>query len=168
MLRGVWHVLGFGIFLACAGCGPRIDLTKLAVTDTFTGYYDNGVKDGKNHLVPSISFRLQNDGTVPATQIQLTVAFWKDGDDGELDSREVLGVGSEPIPAGAKSPNPILVRSGVGYTLEGPRADLFVHSAFTDFTVKILAKRDGKIVRIGEVKVDRRLIPRASEIAGRP
>jgi hypothetical protein len=168
MFRLIWHVFGLGILLACAGCGPRIDLTKLSVTDTFTGYYDNGVKDGKNHLVPSISFRLQNDGTVPANQVQLTVAFWRAGDDGELDSREVLGIGSEPIPPGAASPEPILVRSGVGYTQEGPRAELFAHSLFKDFTVKILAKRDGKIVPIADIKVDRRLIPRVSEVAGRP
>jgi hypothetical protein len=167
MQRVLRHVLGLGIFVACAACGPRIDLNSLAVTDTLTGFYDNGVKDGKNHLVPRISFRLQNNGDVPATHVQLTVAFWKDGDDGELDSREVLGIGGEAIPPGASSPNPIVVRSEVGYTLEGPRADLFSHTLFRDFSVRILAKRDGKIIRIGEVKVDRRLIPHVSEIAGR-
>src|SRR5262245_10502736 len=165
MRRGFGYVCLLGILLAGAGCGPRIDLTKLGVTDTFTGWYDDGVKDGKNHLVPSISFRLQNNGTVPATHVQLTVGFWREGDDGELDGREVLGIGGEAVAPGA-STNPILVRSTVGYTLEQPRAELFTHSQFKDFVAKILAKRDGKIIRIGEIKIDRRLIPRTSETAG--
>jgi hypothetical protein len=80
----------------------------------------------------------------------------------------VLGIGSEPMPPGAKSASPIMVRAGVGYTLEGPRSELFAHSLFRDFTVKVLAKRGGKIVRIADVKIDRRLIPRLTEIAGRP
>jgi hypothetical protein len=166
MRYGCGLVVGLAILVAASACGPRLDLHQLGVTDTFSGFYDNGLKDGKNHLVPSITFRLQNNGSVPATHVELTVAFWKDGDDGELDGREVLGIGADPVAPGQTS-NPILVRSTVGYTLDPPqpRAALFEHSGFKDFTAKILAKRDGNIVRIAEVKIDRRLIPRVSQAA---
>src|SRR5690606_12116980 len=93
-----------------ASCGPRIDLNALEVVETFTGWYDNGVKDGLNHLVPSLSFRLKNNGSVPADHVNLTIAFWMDGDDGEYDGREVVGIGGTPVPPGGTS-EPILVRA---------------------------------------------------------
>jgi hypothetical protein len=158
------HFLPILVGLAVVGsvsCGPRIDLSSLEVTDTVTGWYDNGVKDGKNHLVPSLSFRLKNNGTVPATHVQLTISFWMAGDDGEYDGREVVGITGTPVPPGG-STEPILVRAAHGYTLEQPRAELFTHSGFRDVTARILAKRDGRIVRISEVKIDRRLIPQKS------
>jgi hypothetical protein len=154
-----------GLALICGvSCGPRIDLNALEVSDTFTGWYDNGIKDGLNHLVPSLSFRLKNTGQVPATHVQLTVTFWMEGADGEYDGREVVGIGGDPVPPGASS-EPILVRASYGYTLEQPRAELFSHSQFKDVTARILAKRDGRIVRIGEIKIDRRLLPQ--QTAGR-
>jgi hypothetical protein len=160
-----WRVLALGVALASSvSCGQRIDLSRLAVVETFTGWYDNGIKDGKNHLVPSVSFRLQNNGQVPVTYVQLTIAFWLAGADGEYDGREVSGVGDNPIPPGGSS-EPILVRAQHGYTLEQPRAELFTHSGFRDVTARILAKRDGRIVRIAEVPIDRRLIPHAAQSA---
>ena len=40
-------------------CGSRVDLkAALQVTDVSTGWYDAGVVDGKNKLVPRVSFRL--------------------------------------------------------------------------------------------------------------
>ena len=154
-LRQTAFALALGL---SASCGPSIDLSALTVTDTFTGWYDNGIKDGKNHLVPSLSFRLQNNGSVPATHVQLTIAFWMDGADGEYDGREVVGIRDTPVPPGGSS-EPILVRANHGYTLEQARAELFAHSQFRDVTARVLAKRDGRIVRIGEIKIDRRLIP---------
>jgi hypothetical protein len=161
MLRYSRPLLVVLAVIAGASCGPRIELSSLAVVDTSTGWYDNGVKDGKNHLVPSVSFRLKNNGDVPATHVQLTVSFWMAGDDGEYDGREVVGITGTPVPPGG-STDPILVRASYGYTLEQPRAELFTHSGFRDVTARILAKRDGRIVRISEVKIDRRLLPQHS------
>jgi hypothetical protein len=146
-------------FAAAPACGPDVDLAKsIAVTDVFSGYYDNGVKDGKNHLLPSITFRLQNVGAESLANVQLMVSFWQEGADGELDSLQVPGIGSRQVSAGAAT-EPIQVRSTVGYTLEGARADFFMHSLFRDMTAKIFAKRSGKIVPVGEVKIDRRILP---------
>jgi hypothetical protein len=144
--------------LAGAGCGPAIDLSKLEVTEVFTGYYDNGIKDGWNHLLPSISFRLKNNGAVPVTDVQLSVAFWVDGGDGEKDSRQVLGIGHDALAPGAAT-TPILVRPDHGYRLEGPRSTLFDNSLFRDMTARIFGKRSGKIVRLGEFKIERRVLP---------
>ena len=153
--------------LVCAeaGCGPAPDLTKLELTDTFTGWYDFGVAAGENKLVPSVSFRLKNNGSVPVDSVQLTVSFWVEGGDGEKDSSEVRGIGTESVAPGASS-EAVLVRSTVGYTTPGARAEIFTHSQFKDWVAKLFAKRGGKIVPIGELKIDRRIIPQTA--SGRP
>ena len=55
-----------------------------------------------------------------------------------------------------------------GYTLDQPRAELFSHSQFRDVTARVIAKRDGRLVRIGDVAIDRRLIPQRSPICRGP
>jgi hypothetical protein len=144
------------------GCTPTIDLSKaIGVTEVFSGWYDFGVVEGKNKLVPSISFRLQNVGDVPVRRVQVLVSFWPDGADSDLESREVTGIGADDVAPG-QSGGPVLVRSSVGYTIEQPRNELFMHSGFKDFTVKLFAKRAGKIVPLGEYKIERRIIPQTS------
>jgi hypothetical protein len=159
-MQRCWRRFGLAIALAWAtGCGPAVDLSKITVTDTLTGWYDAGITDGMNKLVPSVSFRLKNDGPTPATEVALSVVFWRDGDDGEWDGKEVRGLGSDPLAPGASS-EPILVRAETGYTLEQPRSELFSHSMFRDVTARVIAKRDGRNVRIADLKIDRRIIPR--------
>lgn len=148
--------------LSSASCTQDIDLTKaLTATDVFSGYYDAGVVNGLNKLVPSISFRLQNVGDVEVKRVQALVSFWVQGDDGEKDSREVTGINSDGVMPGASS-EPVLVRSAVGYTIEQPRNELFTHSLFKDFVVKVFVKRAGKIVPLGEFTVERRIIPQTT------
>ena len=44
-----------------ASCGHQFDVEKaLKITDVRTGWYDAGIQDGKNKLVPSITLKLQN------------------------------------------------------------------------------------------------------------
>ena len=149
------------VLSGASASGPRIDLTALKVTDVLSGWYDVGEVDGLNKLVPSISFRLKNNGEQPVDHVQLTVSFWQNGADGESDSYEVTGIGAEEVPPGGVS-KPILVRSGVGYTIDQPRAELFDHSQFVDFTAKIFAKRGGRIVPVGEFVLERRIIPQTT------
>src|SRR5262245_49303841 len=128
MTRTPLLVLAVLFFLAPAACGPSVDLSKaLEVTDLLTGYYDAGVKDGKNHLVPSISFRLHNKASKAIGPVQLSVAFWQKGADGEWDSSVVQAITGKGLDAGATTDS-ILVRATVGYNLEGARVDLFSHS----------------------------------------
>ena len=51
-------VLAATAALLLAGCGHQFDVEKvLKITDVHTGWYDAGIQDGKNKLVPSISMR---------------------------------------------------------------------------------------------------------------
>lgn len=149
------------------GCGPSVDLSKaLKVTEVFGGWYDDGVKNGTNHMVPSISFRLQNAGTAALDEVDLLVSFWMEGADGEWDSRDVQAIGSTAVQPGA-STQPILVRADVGYNLQQARAELFTNTGFKDVIAKLVAKRGGRFYPLGEFKLDRRIIPNAAETVGR-
>ncbi len=157
------HLLAVGAgalaLVMLAGCGPGVDLSKaLQVTDVLGGYYDAGMKDGGNYLVPSITFRLHNtsDRTIGSTQ--LTVAFWQDGADTDWDSVILQGIGSDGLAAGA-STGEIVARCPHGYTLDEARDKLFTHSLFQDVTVKFFASRAGTIWPLGEHKLDRVILP---------
>jgi hypothetical protein len=163
MTRAPLLVLAVLFFLTPAtACGPSVDLSKaLEVTDLLTGYYDDGVKDGKNHLVPSISFRLHNKESRAIGPVQLSVAFWQKGADGEWDSTVVQAITGRGLDAGATTDS-ILVRASVGYNLEGARTDLFNHSQFKDVIAKLFASQAGEIVPIGQYTLDRSIIPHLS------
>jgi hypothetical protein len=160
------------LLLVLSGAGAAacntVDLTKtLQVTDVQSGWYDDGIKDGKNKLVPQMVFRLKNVSSEPITSVQLNVAFWKDGADGMTDEVILQAISSTELAPGA-STEPIRARSPVGYTTEGARADLFAHSQFKDMTAKIFAKRGGSLFRMGEFKIERKLILPDQRDAPRP
>jgi len=156
------------------GC-TQVNLQEaLEVTEVSTGWYDDGVvdapgqqQDGWNHLVPYVSFRLQNESERPLSSVQLTVSFWWAGGDGEFDSVLTSGIGDESVPAGG-STDPIHIRGNVGFNLEGPRADLFMNSRFKDAVAKVFARRGGRIVALGEFPVDRRVIPQQTIVNTMP
>jgi len=165
-------VVAIALISTPIGCGANVDLaTAVKAVDVLTGYHDAGViKEGPqvgwSHILPSITFKLQNDSAAPISSVHLMVSFWPDGKDGELDSRELPGIGNDPVAPGASS-EAITVRSTVGFNLEAPRTELFNQSGFVDWTAKLFAKRGGRIVPIGVFKIDRRLLPR-ERVSNRP
>jgi hypothetical protein len=167
MLRRPLAVVALvALMFAPAACGPDIDIQKsLTVTDVISGYYDNGLKDGWNYLMPSITFRIANSASANLTGLELTVAYWQDGKDGVWDEVLVQRVGNDTIPANGMS-DPVTVRGTVGYRLEEARADLFTHSLFKDVTAKIFVRRGGRIYPISSVKLDHQIIPHVK--SGRP
>jgi hypothetical protein len=162
------------IVLAClflsvtAACGPQPDLAKdLKLTPGITGYYDDGVKNGLNRILPSITFTLKNEGQLPISNVDLVAAYWEVGADGEIDSMQIRGITGAPLEPGATSET-ITVRSSVGYTHEGPRAEMFSNSRYKGFIVKIFAKRSGKTTKLGEFPIDARLLPAVQKDGSRP
>ncbi len=150
------------LVIGASACSQVNLSTALKVTDISTGYYDDGIKDGKTHLLPAITFQLHNETSESIRSVQLTVSFWRDGDDGETDSVLVAGIQGPALAAGA-STEPIAVRATVGYTLEGARADFFTHALFKDFTAKVFAVRAGRFYKLGEYKLDHNMIPHITQ-----
>jgi len=147
------------VAIATAACGSAVDLSKgLEVTDVLTGYYDEGIKNGTAHMVPSITFKLRNKIDETIGPVQASVAFWPIGADGEKDSVLVQAIGASGLAAG-RSTDSLMARSTVGFTVEGARADMFTNSQYVDWVAKIFASQHGTIYRLGEIKIDRRIIP---------
>ena len=146
--------------VGAAACEPSIDLsTSLKLIPTLTGYYDNGrTEAGENHFLPSLPFQLQNTGNVPIANVDMSVAFWPDGRDGELDSKYIKVIGGTPL-APATTSESITVRSSVGYTSPYAGEQIFAHRDFKDFVIKLFAKRRGKTTKLAEISVDRRVLP---------
>ena len=168
MVRRLLLVVAFAAVATAPACGPAIDLkSSLKIVDVVSGYYDAGLKEGWNYLVPSVTFRLQNNASADLTGLELTVAFWKDGEDGEWDSTLIQRIGNDHILAGGKS-DPVTVRCPVGFRLEEARADLFTHSMFKDVTAKVFARRSGTIVPIGEIRLEHQILPHVKSADGRP
>jgi hypothetical protein len=140
-----------------ASCGPRVDVKQaLQVTEVTTGWFDAGIVDGKNKLVPSVAFRLKNAADQQLSSIQLNIVFavppdWE-------DDTFLRGIGSSGLPPGQASDR-FVVRAKHGYTGEQPRAEMLQNSKFQDARVKIQVKHaSNQWVQLAEFPVERQLL----------
>jgi hypothetical protein len=151
--------------LLAAACSSSVDIKQaLEVTEASSGWYDAGIVDGKNKIVPSITFKLRKKQDIDLSAIALNIAF-----------RYVPAPGSnveEPWEdfyvqrAEFKNRNetdPLVVRLPNGYTAEPPqsRLEMLKNSQFRDVRARIFAKySSSQWVEIGTVDVQRQLIVR--------
>jgi hypothetical protein len=149
------------VLLAATACGPSVPLeTALQVTDVSTGWFDEGIVNGQNKLVPSVTFRLTNASTEGVRSVQLNTMFMLLPENEEWDATLTQGVLGQGLDGGA-STNPITVRGKVGFTGAQPRAEMLQHRLFKDVNVRIFAKRGSEQwVRLGEYRVERKLLTR--------
>ncbi len=60
-MRALARLLPILSFIAFTACGPTVDLTKgLEVKIVNSGWYDLGIVNGQNKLVPTVTFTLHN------------------------------------------------------------------------------------------------------------
>lgn len=165
-MRLVTHALALtavsAVFVASTACGPEVDLAKSAqIVDVQTGYYDMGVINGKTKMVPQAIVHVKNVGDRTLPGFQMSTSFWVAGDDGMKDEMMVQHSVAKDLAPGATS-EAILLRANFGFTLEVPRAEAFSNSYFRDFTMKVFGKIGGRIAKLGEFTVDRKIIPKDS------
>ena len=158
--------------IAAGACGPTPDLTAVKLIPQMTGYVDGGftaegVYAGQPRILPSVTFVLKNEGTLPIEYVDLTVAFWRVSDDGELDSKFIKAMGAQPLAPGATSDS-LTVQADVGYSSPTSRAEFFFNSNFVDFKVKVFARRAGNNASLGEIPLERRLLPTVRKTGLRP
>lgn len=166
--RLLWAVAG----LICAsllatGCGETVDAQEaLELTDVVTGWFDAGIQDGKNKLVPTVSFRMRNKASASISGVQLNAVFRVIGDLEELGSSFVRGVDASGL-APSASTSTFVLRSTLGYTGEQPRMQMLQHSLFRDAQVEIFAKHGSKNwVKLAQYTIQRQLL--TGEQAGTP
>jgi hypothetical protein len=145
--------------LALSACASRVDLKgALQVTDVSTGWFDAGIVDGKNKLVPSISFRLANTADADLDAVGLNVVF-RLADTDEIHEE----VFKQRVPFENKQTELIIVRSQNGFTGDPPqtRLEMLKHSLFRDMDVVIMARQtSAQWVELHRVRVERTLLTR--------
>ena len=158
------------IALAAAGagaasCNRSVDIKEaIEVVDTTSGWYDAGIVDGKNKIVPSVTFRLKRKGRADVAGVALNVVFRHppvEGANLEEDWDEVFIQRADF--KGADQTDPLTVRTEKGYTGDPPqsRLDILRHSGFRNVRARIFAKySSSQWVEIGIVDVERQLLVR--------
>ena len=148
------------VLIFCAGCGPTVDLTtNLQVLDVSSGWFDAGIKNGQNKLVPSITLSLKNKSDQKLSALQLNALFRRVAEKEEWGSGFVTVVGSQGLAPGAVAPA-LTIRSQLGYTGSGEsREDMLRNTHFIDAQVELFAKYGStQWKRIGEFPVTRQLL----------
>ncbi len=146
--------------VVCAGCSPTVDLSAaLQVQDYSTGWFDLGVINGQNKLVPSITFSLKNNSDQRLSTLQVNALFRRVTEKDEWGSGFLTAAGSSGLAPGAATP-PLTIRSQLGYTgSEQSREDMLRNSHFVDANVELFAKYgSAQWKRIGQFPVARRLL----------
>jgi hypothetical protein len=147
-------------FVVCAGCGPIVDLTKgIQIEVVTTGWFDAGIVNGQNKLVPSIVFHVKNVSTQKLSSLQVNALFRRVNEPDEWGSGFVTAAGSEGLPAGGTT-QPLTIRSPLGYTgSDQSRQEMLRNSHFVDAKVQLFAKyASTQWVRIGEYQIKRELL----------
>jgi len=146
------------VVVSAPACGPGADVsTAIQVLEVSTGWYDAGIVNGQNKLVPSVTFKLKNISDRPVTTLQANVLFHRVNSPEEWGSGFLRVAGSEGLQAGATS-DMLTVKSDLGYTGTETRADMLKNSQFVDAKVRILAKAGSNYWHpLGEFPIERRL-----------
>jgi hypothetical protein len=151
---GVKRFLACAALLVATACSEPVDLKQaVEVTDISAGWYDVGVVNGQNKLVPSVTFRVRKKSEVDLSGVSLNLLFKRLGEDAAYDEVFLQRV----------TPNgePITVRAETGYTADPPqsRADMLKHSAFRDVSIQIFAKQSSaQWIELGKVNVPRQVL----------
>jgi len=145
--------------LVLSACGHSFDVEKVVtVTDVHTGWYDAGIYDGKNKLVPSISLKLQNTSNESVESIQVNAVFRRTGETQAWGEHFVRAVDSDGIPPGQVG-GLLVLRSNLGYTGTESRLQMLQNSQFVDAKVEIFGKHGSRTwQKLGEYAIDRQLL----------
>ena len=146
---------------AVAGCGgPSFDVpTSLRIVQVSSGWFDAGADTlGRNKLVPSVSFRLENTTADTIRYLQLNAVFRRQGEEEEWGTAYVRAFGTDGLDAG-QSTRMFRLESGRGYTGEQPWPEMLAHRDFVDVTMDLFVKhRSDQWVRLDSVDISRQLL----------
>lgn len=146
--------------LMVTGCATPVDLAQnVEVTDVASGWFDAGVVNGQNKIVPSATFRLKKKADVELKPIALNIVFKHvDGSESSFEDIYIQRVAFD-----GQQTEPITVRSKNGYTADPPqtRADMLKNSQFKDVAIQVFAKQSSaQWVELRRVVVERQILTR--------
>jgi hypothetical protein len=143
--------------LSSAVCSKPVDLKQsVQVADASSGWFDAGIQEGKNKLVPSVTFRLKKNADADVSSLSLNLVFTQEGDTEHFDDVFV-----QRVAFNGNDTDPITVRSKFGYTGDPPqsRAEMLKNSQFRDMNVQIFAKQSSaQWIELHRLKIPRVLL----------
>lgn len=127
-----------------AGCSEPVDYKQaLQVADVTAGWYDGGIKDGKNRLVPTVSFRVKKADGVDIGAVSLNVIFRKlDPTKKEIEDLDEVFYQNVEFSEGSQTAL-LRARATNGYTGDPPqtRAEMLANSQFQDARAIVFVKQ---------------------------
>ena len=141
-----------------AACSRDVQ-TDLQIVDVRTGWYDVGLVNGENKIVPSVAFKLKNISATEISGVQMNAVFRDVGEEENRGEHFVPAIpSSRPLAANATSPE-IVLRSQFGYTGTEPRLTMLKNKNFIDRRVVILGKHGrNNWAKMGEYPIERSLL----------
>jgi hypothetical protein len=162
--RGRLHA-GLWLAISVAACGASVDIKQaIEVADASSGWFDAGIVDGKNKVVPSVTFKLRKKPEADLSGVALNVAFRYVPEPGSNveEPWEDFYVQRAEFKNGNET-DLLVVRLPNGYTGDPPqsRAEMLKNSHFRDVRAHIFARvTSAQWVEIGAIDVQRQLIVR--------
>lgn len=140
-------------------CQSREVEKVLKVTDVKTGWYDVGIVNGENKIVPSVSFHLRNVSAESIENVQILTVFRRQNEAEAWGATPLMrGVGSDGLAAGATG-RTLVARNTLGYTSIEPRAQMLKNKEFIDAKVDLFARHGSRTwMKIGEFPIERKLL----------
>ena len=167
-MRRVALAFILGLAFLPAGCSAPVDLKQvLQLEDISGGYRDAGIVEGRNKVIPSITFRLKKATDRSLNPLSLNVAFKKlpppgitppPGSPTEEDWDEAY---SANVKFNGNDTGLLTYKINAGYTGDPPqsRADILKNTHFQDVRVHIFAKHSSsQWTEIGQYTIPRQLI----------
>ena len=157
----VFVLLPAGLQLACSR--SRDVAQDLKIIDARTGWYDAGIVDCKNKLVPSIAFRLQNISQEAIARVQVNAIFHRINEKEPWGDYYAPAIGSDGLQPSATG-SELVLRGNLGYTSpDQSRAQILADHRFVDAKVEIFGKHGSKTwVKMGEFPIERKLLTAAT------
>ena len=164
-MKGLIGLLILVMLPAClqVACSRGRDVGKdLRIVATRTGWYDAGIVDGKNKIVPSIAFRLQNVSAEEIARVQVNAVFHRVNESEPWGDYYAPAIGSDGLQPNATG-NELVLRGNLGYTSpDQSRAQILADRRFVDVKVEVFGKHGSRTwVKMGEFPIERKLLTAA-------
>ena len=159
-MRACVRLLLFLAITSSMACGPTVDLTTgVQVAILSSGWYDLGIVNGQNKLVPTVTFTLKNVSDQKLVTLQINALFRRVSENSEWGSGFLTAAGSPGLAPGATTA-PITIKSQLGYTgSDQSRQDMLQNTHFVDAKVELFGKYGStQWVRLGSYPITRQVL----------
>ena len=160
LLKGL---VGLAALVLLAACSRTREVENdLKVVGVRTGWYDAGIVEGKNKIVPSIAFTLQNVSAEEIARVQVNAIFHRVNETEPWGEHFAPAIGSDGLAPNANTQE-IVLRGNLGYTSpDQSRAEILADRRFVDVKVEVFGKHGSRTwVKMGEFPIERKLLTAA-------